>query len=162
MGLGSIPLLVEAVVGTPCDFTVLHGRSSGGHSLWSTAGAPSPAPASGWAALAAQRGGEGAAGVSQHGQCPVLGSQPGWGHSSPWAPCTQRRWKCQAVLCVCLCVDPLGFCEGFFLRFLFFFQSNSTPRGSNWAGGISTVLCVPQGLLLSDLILPPTPFILFC
>lgn len=147
MGLGSIPLLLEAVVGTPCE-----------------ARQELQAQHLPLAELPWQHRGVGK--VLQvcpsMGQCPVLGSQPGWGQSSTWALCTQRRWKCQAVLCLCLCVDPLGFCEGFFLRFLFFFQSNSTPRGSNWAGGISTVLCVPQGFLLSDLILPPTPFILFC
>lgn len=41
------------------------------------------------------------------------------------------------------------------------FHPARASRGYNWVYGISPVLCIPQGLLLSDLILPPTPFILF-
>lgn len=145
MELGSIPFLLETVVGT--------------HE------APNPASASWWSALEAQRDGKDAACVSQHGAisipstscislvgnraahlgrvCLVLHSQKGGGNA-------------RLLLCLFLWVNPLGFCG---------LEINFTPcgsHGSNWVGGIFTVLCVPQGLLLSDLILPPTPFILFC
>lgn len=136
---------------TPGGFTVLHE-------------APTPTPASQWAALEAQRDGQGAAGVSQHGavSCPPT-SPSAWLGTEQHLGCvclllhSQRRGgNARLLLGLFLCVNPLGFCG---------IQSNSTlrgSRGSNWAGGISTVLCVPQGLLLSDLILPPTPFVLFC
>lgn len=150
MELGSIPLNLEAVVGTPCDFTVLHGRSSK-RSICLLLSCPGS--------------------TERWGRC--CRCVPAWDNVLSWsvslagdraAPGLRAQRggaSARLLLCLCLCVDPLGFCKGFFWDF-FFFQSSSTPRGSNWAGGISTVLCVPQGLLLSDLILPPTPFILFC